>query len=160
MGRYAEAERIFGQALSSWPEGRGTERAGMRLSEIIGKDPLREAARGLFASGRYPEAYNIYAALALSKDKKTADEGTISLAYCSYYMNRWNEALDLFAKWLADNFDAPESAGVQADYKQCQAMIDQNKEWITAVNPPSPPARPGLIVRFLQKAGEWGKKYR
>jgi len=115
---------------------------------------------GLFASGRYPEAYNIYAALALSKDKKTADEGAISLAYCSFYMNRWNEALDLFAKWLADNFDAPESAGVQADYKQCQAMIDQNKEWITAVNPPSPPARPGLIVRFLQKAGEWGKKYR
>ena len=151
-GRQAEAERIFRRALFFWPEGRATERAGLRLAEIIGADPLLETARGLFTSGRYLEAYDFYAALALSKDKKTADESTISLAYCCFYMNRWNEASDLFMRWLGDNFDTPESARIQADYKQCLAIVDQNKEWITGPDaPPISPARKGLIVRLIQR---------
>ena len=71
-------------------------------------------------------------------------------------MNRWQEASDLFLKWLGDNFDAPESAGVQADYRQCQAIIEQSKQWMPGIDRQSAsPARSGLIVPFLKKAGQW-----
>ena len=85
----------------------------------------------------------------------TADRAVLSLAHCSFYMNRFLEASDLFTKWLNDNFDAPESAEAQADLRQCLAIIAQNKEWEKGPYPGSaPPARSGLIVRFLDWAGQ------
>lgn len=122
---------------------------------MIGADALLDTAKELFASGRYLEAYNIYRALVLSRDKKTAERSVIGLACCSFYMNRWQEASDLFVQWLNDNFDAPESARVQADFRQCQAVIAQIKQWMPGLAPGSAsPAPSGLIVRFLKWAGQ------
>jgi tetratricopeptide (TPR) repeat protein len=92
MGQGEDAERFFRQALFSWPESDATRQAGLRLAEMIGADALLETAKGLLASGRYLEAYNIYGALALFPDKKLRDESVLSLAYCSFYMNRSEEA--------------------------------------------------------------------
>ena len=154
MGQREDAERFFRQALFSWPESDATKQAGLRLAEMIGADALLETAKGLLASGRYLEAYNIYGALALSPDRKIRDESVLSLAYCSFYMNRSQEASDLFLQWLNDNFEAPESAQVQADLRKCQAIIAQNKEWMTGPDSRSAsPARSGLIVRVLNWAG-------
>jgi tetratricopeptide (TPR) repeat protein len=149
-GREARAEMFFRQALSTWPYNKATERAGLHLAEMIGADTLLETAHEFRASGRYMGVYNIYRALTLSEDKKIADQSVISLAYCSFYMNRWQEASDLFIKWLSDNFDAPESARVQADYRRCQAIIDQNKQWMPGIDGRSnSSARSGLLVRLL-----------
>jgi len=161
MGREADAEMFYRQALSSWPGSSATERAGLRLAEMTEARALLGTAHEFLASGRYIEAYNIYKALTLSGDKKIVDESIVSLAYCSFYMNRWQEASDLFLKWLGGNFDAPESAKVQADYRQCQAIIDQSKQWMPGIdNQSASPARPGLIVRFLnwleQRSGSAG----
>ncbi len=155
MDRKEDAERFFRQALFSWPESNATNQAGLRLAEMIGADALLDTAKELFASGRYLEAYNIYRALVLSRDKKTAEQSVIGLACCSFYMNRWQEASDLFVQWLNDNFDAPESARVQADFRQCQAVIAQIKQWTPGLAPGSAsPAPSGLIVRFLKWAGQ------
>ena len=122
MGQREDAERFFRQALFSWPESNATNKAGVHLAEMVGADALFEDAKRLLASGKYLEAYNIYRGIAFSPDKKTADESVLSLAYCSFHMNRFQEASDLFIQWLNDNFEAPESARVQADLRQCQAI--------------------------------------
>ncbi|MGA2402392.1 MAG: 6-pyruvoyl-tetrahydropterin synthase-related protein [Syntrophobacteraceae bacterium] len=154
MGQREDAERFFRHALSSWPENGATREAGAHLAEMAGADALFEDAKKLIASGKYPEAYNIYRGIAFSPDKKTADESVLSLAYCSFHMNRFQEASDLFIQWLNNNFEAPESARVQADLRYCQTIIAQNKEWMTGPDPGSAsPARSGLIVRFLNWAG-------
>jgi tetratricopeptide (TPR) repeat protein len=155
MGQREDAEKFFRQALFSWPESDAARQAGLRLAEMIGADSLIETAKALNVSGRYLEAYNIYGALALSPDKKLRDESVLSLAYCSFYMNRSQEASDLFLQWLNDNnFEAPESAQVQADLRKCRAIIAQNKEWLTGPDSRSAsPARSGLIVRVLDWAG-------
>ena len=88
MGQKEDAERFFRRALFSWPENNATKQAGLRLAEMIGADDSLDEAKGLLASGRYLEAYNIYQALALSPDKKIRDQSVLSLAYCSFYMNR------------------------------------------------------------------------
>jgi tetratricopeptide (TPR) repeat protein len=153
MGQGEDAERFFRQALFSWPESDATRQAGLRLAEMIGADALLETAKGLLASGRYLEAYNIYGALALFPDKKLRDESVLSLAYCSFYMNRSEEASNFFLQWLNDNLEAPESAQVQADLIKCQTIIDHNKAWLTRPDSRSPsPARSGLIVRVLNWA--------
>jgi tetratricopeptide (TPR) repeat protein len=155
MGQKEDAERFFRQALFSWPENNATKQAGMRLAEMIGADALLKTAKGLLASGRYLDAYNIYGALALSPDKKIKDQSVLALAYCSFYMNRSQEASNLFLQWLNDNFEAPESAQVQADLRRCQTIIAQNKEWVTGLDSLSAShARSGLIVRFLNWAGQ------
>jgi len=155
MGQKEDAERFFRQALASWPDNNATRQAGLHLAEMTGADALLEDAKELLASGDYIRAYNIYRALALSADKKTAREGIICLAYCSFYMNRWQEASDLFVQWLNDNFDTPESARVQADFKQCQAIIAKIKGYMPGLEPgAASPAPSGLIVRFLNWAGE------
>ncbi len=156
MGQKEDAERFFRQALFSWPESNATKQAGIRLAEMIGADALIETAKGLLASGRYLEAYNIYGALALSPDKEIRDQSVLSLAYCSFYMNRSQEASNLFLQWLNDNnFEALESAQVQADLRKCQTIIAQNKEWATGLDSRSAShARSGLIVRFLNWAGQ------
>jgi tetratricopeptide (TPR) repeat protein len=154
MGQREDAEKSFRQALFSWPESDATRQAGLRLAEMIGADSLLETAKALTVSGRYLEAYNIYGALALSPDRKIRAESVLSLAYCSFYMNRSQEASDLFLQWLNDNFEAPESAQVQADLRKSQAIIAQNKEWLTGPDFRSAtPARSGLIVRALNWAG-------
>jgi hypothetical protein len=155
LGQKEDAERLFRQALFCWPENNATKQAGLRLAEMIGADALIEEAKGLFASARYLEAYNIYGALALSPDKRVRDESVLSLAYCSFYMNRTQEASNLFLQWLNDdNFEAPESAQVQADLTKCQTIINQNREWLSGLDSRSAsPARTGLIVRFLNWAG-------
>ena len=84
MGREADAEAFYKQALSSWPGSSATKRAGLRLAEMIGSGALIETAHEFFASGRYIEAYNIYKTLTFCEDKKIADKSTISLAYCSF----------------------------------------------------------------------------
>ncbi|MGO9555949.1 MAG: 6-pyruvoyl-tetrahydropterin synthase-related protein [Syntrophobacteraceae bacterium] len=150
MGRTEDAKRFFRQALFSWPQSDATKQAGLRLAEMIGADALLETAKGLLASGRYLEAYNICGALALSPDTKIRDESVLCLAHCSFYMNRSEEASNLFLQWLKDNFEAPESAQVQADLRTCQAIIAQNREWLAG---PASPARSGLLVRVLNWAG-------
>lgn len=156
MGQKEDAERFFRQALFSWPEGNAGKKAGLCLTEMIGADALLQTARGLLASGRYLDAYNIYGALASSPDKKIRDQSVLSLAYCSFYMNRSQEASNLFLQWLNDNnLEAPESAQVQADLRKCQSIVAQNKEWVTGLDSgATPPARSGLIVRFLSWAGQ------
>jgi TolA-binding protein len=153
-GQKEDAENFLRQALFSWPENNAAKQAGLHLAEIIGADALLETAKGLLASGRYLEAYNIYGALALSPDKKIQDESVLALAYCSFYMNRSEEASNLFIQWLNDNFEAPESAQVQADLRHCQTIIAKNREWMTPDPGAVSPARPGLIVRFLNWAGQ------
>ena len=112
-------------------------------------------AKALLASGRYLEAYNLYSGLTFSADKKTANQGILSLAYCSFHMNRFQEASNLFTKWLNGNFDAPESAEAQAHLRQCMAVIAQDKEWEAGPYPVSDsPAPSGLIVRFFNWAGQ------
>jgi tetratricopeptide (TPR) repeat protein len=157
MGQKEDAERLFRQALFFWPEGNATKKAGLRLAEMTGADALLDTARGLLSSGKYLDAYNIFGALALSSDKKIRDQSILSLAYCSFYMNRSMEASNLFLQWLnADNLEAPESAQVQADLTKCQTIITQNREWVTGPDSgPASPARSGLIVRFLNGAGQW-----
>ena len=123
MGKKEDAERFFRQALFSWPENDATRQAGVRLAECSAAAPLLEEAKDLLTSGKYLEACNIYGALALSPDKKIRDEGVLSLAYCYFYMNRFQEASNLFTQWLNDNLEAPESAGVQADFRRCRAII-------------------------------------
>jgi len=150
MGRTEDAKRFFRQALFSWPQSEATKQAGLRLAEMIGADALLETAKGLLASGRYLEACNICGALALSPDTKIRDESVLCLAHCSFYMNRSEEASNLFLQWLKDNFEAPESAQVQADLRTCQAIIAQNREWLAG---PASPARSGLLVRILNWAG-------
>ena len=154
MGQKEDAERFFRQALFSWPESNATKQAGIRLAEMIGADALLDTAKELLASGRYLAAHNIYGALTLSPDKKIRDQSVLSLAYCSFYMNRSQDASNLFLQWLNDNFEAPESAQVQADLRRCQTIIAQNNEWATGFYSRSAsPARSGLIVRFLNWAG-------
>src|SRR5208337_563319 len=153
-GQKEDAERFLRLALFSWPESNAAKQAGLHLAEMIGADALLETAKGLLASGRYLEAYNIYGALALSPDKKIQDESVLALAHCSFYMNRSEEASNLFIQWLNDNFEAPESAQVQADLRHCQTIIAQNKEWMMPDPGAVSPARPGLIVRFLNWAGQ------
>jgi tetratricopeptide (TPR) repeat protein len=153
MGQKEDAESFFRRALFSWPESNATKQAGMRLEEMIGAAPLLEEAKGLLTSGRYLEAYNIYAALALSQDKKIRDQSVLSLAYCSFYMNRSQEASNLFLQWLNDNFEAPESAQVQADLRRCQTIIAENRKWATWPDSRSAShVRSGLIARFLNWA--------
>jgi hypothetical protein len=68
-------------------------------------------------------------------------------------MNRSQESSDLFLQWLNNDFEAQESAQVQADLRKCQIIIAQNKEWLTGPDSRSPsPARSGLIVRVLNWA--------
>ncbi len=154
MGRKDDAERFFRRALLSWPENIATKQAGLRLAETIGAASLLEEAKGLMSSGKYLEAYNIFQALAMSQDKKIRDESVLSLAYCSFYMNRCAEASNHFLQWFSDNFEAPESARAQAEFRQCQAIIAQEKEWTKGFEPESAaPAGSGLIVRFLKGIG-------
>ncbi len=154
MGQREDAERFFRQALFSWPESNATKQAGLRLAEMIGADALLKTAKGFLASGKYLEAYNICGALALFPDKKLSDESVLSLAYCSFYMNRSQEASNFFLQWLNGNYEAPESAQVQADLQKCQVIIAQNKEWLTGPDFRSAsPARAGLIVRVLNWVG-------
>ncbi len=154
-GRKEEAERFFRQALLCWPESEATRRAGLRLAEITGADALLDTAKALLASGKYLDAYNIYRALSFSPDKQIQNKSVFSLAYCSFYMNRSQEASNLFLQWLNDNFEAPESARVQADLRKCQVIIAQNKEWATRPDARSAsPPRSGLIVRFFNWAGQ------
>jgi tetratricopeptide (TPR) repeat protein len=151
-GKEAEAESYYKLALSSWPGDEATNRAGLRLAYMIGVNALLETANEFFSSGRYIEAYNIYQALSLSEDKKIADQSVISLAYCSFHMNRWQEAADLFLKWLGDNFEAPGSAAAQADYKLSLTIIDQNRQWMPELErQEASPPRSGWIVRLQKK---------
>ena len=153
MGRKDDAERFYRQALFSWPENNATKQAGLRLAEMIGAASLLEEAKALMASGKYLEAYNIFGALTMSQDRKIRDESVLSLAYCSFYMNRCEEASNHFLQWFSDNSEAPESDRVQADFRQCQAIIAQNKEWMRGFEPgAAAPAGSGLIVRFLDWA--------
>ncbi len=155
MDQREDAERFFRRALFTWPPNNATELAGRDLAQIVGADAIFVEAKALLVSGRYLDAYNLYRGLAFSADKITADRAVLSLAHCSFYMNRFLEASGLFTKWLNDNFDAPESAEAQADLRQCLAIIAQNKEWEKGPYPGSaPPARSGLIVRFLDWAGQ------
>ncbi|MGC9965211.1 MAG: 6-pyruvoyl-tetrahydropterin synthase-related protein [Syntrophobacteraceae bacterium] len=153
MGRKDDAERFYRQALFSWPENNATKQAGLRLAEMIGAASLLEEAKALMASGKYLEAYNIFGALTMFQDRKIRDESVLSLAYCSFYMNRCEEASNHFLQWFSDNSEAPESDRVQADFRQCQAIIAQNKEWMRGFEPgAAAPAGSGLIVRFLDWA--------
>ena len=155
MDQREDAERFFRQALFTWPPNSATERAGLHLAQMVGADAIFVEAKALLASGRYLEAYNLYRGLTFSADKKIADQGILSLAYCSFHMNRFLEASNLFTKWLNGNFDAPESAEAQAHLRQCLAIIAQYKEWKIGPYPGSAtPARSGLIVRFLNWAGQ------
>lgn len=154
MGQKEDAERFLRQALFSWPPNNATKQAGLSLAEIIGTAPLLEEASGFLSAGKYLEAYNIYAALALSPDKNIRDESVLSLAYCSFDMKRNEEASDLFLRWLNDNFEAPDSARVQADLNQCQAIVARDKEWTKGLETGTVQhASPGFIVRFLDWAG-------
>ena len=146
---------FFGRRSLPGPQMTLQNRRALHLAQMVGADAIFVEAKALLASGRYLEAYNIYRGLAFSADKKIADRAVLSLAYCSFYMNRFLEASNLFTKWLNDNFDAPESAEAQADLRQCLAIIAQYKEWEKGPYPGSaPPARSGLIVRFLNWAGQ------
>lgn len=154
MGQREHAEIFFRQALSCWPHNYAIKQAGLRLAEITGARALLDSAKDLLASGRYIEAYNIFQALSASQDRQIAREAVISLARCSFFMNRWQEASGLFEKWLADNYDSPEADRVLADLRKCRTIIAQNREWMNGLNPPpASPARPGPIVRFLVWAG-------
>ena len=155
MDQKEDAERYFRQALFTWPPNGATERAGLHLAQMVGAEAVFAEAKAQLASGGYLEAYNLYRGLTFSADKKTADRAVLSLACRSFYMNRFLEASDLFTKWLNGNFDAPESAEAQAHLRQCLAIIAQYKEWEKGPYPDSaPPARAGLLVRFLDWAGQ------
>jgi hypothetical protein len=68
-------------------------------------------------------------------------------------MNRSQEASNLFLQWLNDNFEAPESAQVQADLRRCQTIIAENRKWATWPDSRSAShVRSGLIARFLNWA--------
>ncbi len=154
MGRQDEAEGFFRRALFSWPPNNATKQAGLSLVEMIGTAPLLKEAKGFLESGKYLEAYSIYGALALSGDKNVRDESVLSLAYCSFDMNRTQEASDLFLQWLNNNFEAPESVRVQAAFRQCQTIIARDKEWLNGSEPgAASPGDSGFIVRFLNWAG-------
>jgi hypothetical protein len=152
-GQKDDAQRYFRQALCCWPPNNATKQAGLHLSEKIGAAPLLQEAKDLMTSGRYLEAYNICGALASSPDRRIRDQSVLCLAYCCFYMNRCEEACDHFLQWFSDNFDSPESAAVQVDFRQCQAIAAQNRDWMQGYEPGVGATTSGIIVRLLEGAG-------
>jgi tetratricopeptide (TPR) repeat protein len=145
-GRQEEAERFFRQALFSWPPNDAVRSAGLSLAKVVGAPALLKTAEELFASGRYLEAYNVYAALALCPDEKTRQRALLPLARCAFRLNRLQEASDLFVKWLSTNVNAPRSAEVKADWRQCRALLASGRTRVREA-----PACPrGPLVRFLR----------
>ncbi|MDR3568320.1 MAG: 6-pyruvoyl-tetrahydropterin synthase-related protein [Syntrophobacteraceae bacterium] len=150
-GRQDEAQRFFREALFTWPPNEAAKLAGLSLAKLIGARALQKSAEELFSSGKYLKAYNVYASLALSPDEEIRGQSTLALAYCALRLKRDQEACDLFVKWLSANFDAPRSAQVQADLRQCQAVIAYNQEHVQR-EASSPPGRSGPVVRILRWA--------
>ena len=135
-GRRDDAERFFRRALFTWPPDDSVRMAGLSLEKIVGPLPLLKTAKELFASGKYLEAYNVYAALSLSPDENTRGQSILPLAYCSLRLNRLREASDLFVRWLSSNFNAPQSAQVKTDLNQCRAVLAYNEKRVRDVPHP------------------------
>ncbi|MDR3553213.1 MAG: 6-pyruvoyl-tetrahydropterin synthase-related protein [Syntrophobacteraceae bacterium] len=151
-GRREDAQGFFRKALFTWPPDEAVKMAGVSLAKIVGPQTLIKTGRELTASGKYLEACNIYAALALSADQKTREQIILPLAYCDFRLNRLQEAADLFIQWLGPNFDAPGSEQVKADLRQCRAIIAHNREGLQHFPDPGFPSAP--IVRILR----WAKR--
>jgi hypothetical protein len=152
MGKKVEAERFFRKALYSWPENGASKQAGLLLAEMLGDGPLFEEAQDLMNSGNNLQACNIYGSLALSSDTKVRDEAVLSLAYCYFYMNRFEEACNLFVQWRNGNMESPESARVQADLTRCRALLFQNNEWLTGNGSRQDSSTSsGIIARFFNR---------
>ncbi len=118
-GRRSDAKRFFRSALFIWPPNEATKLAGLSLAKIVGPGPLLQNAKELYASGKYLEAYNIYASLALSPEENTRTACILPLAWCAFTMKRRQEASSLFLRWLSNHFNSPQSAQVKAALKQC-----------------------------------------
>ncbi len=149
-GRPDDARRFFREALFSWPPDEAVKQAGLSLAKITGARPLIETAKELFSSGKYLEAYNIYAALTLFPDEKTRQQSILPLGYCAFRLNRLQEASDLFVQWLSSNFDAEQAVQVKADLKQCRAVLAHNSKLVQ--NGPASPDNSGPLVRIIHWA--------
>ena len=121
----------------------------MSLAEIVGTGTLFDEAGTLFARINILELTHYIVHFAVRRTGKRADRSTLALAWCSFYMNRWEQASDLFFQWLGNNMETPGSDRARADFKQCRTIIDQNRRSIGQ----TAPQRPGPMVRFLNWAG-------
>lgn len=148
-----EAGDFYYRAALIWPESNASMRAGTRIVEIYGPDAVFERASELFESRRYTGAYLLFKALTFNVDDAVRDRGTLLLAYCSFYMNRLEEASNLFLQWLNTNFESPESAEVQKALLRCNILLDQNKVWQNLPEDDMPETVIGKILRYFNLAG-------
>ncbi len=147
-----DAGDLYYQASLIWPESNISMQAGTRLIEIFGSDAVFERASELFESGGYTGAYLLFKALSLSQDEAARDKGILFLAYSSFYMNRWEEASNLFLEWLNANFESPDSGEVRKVLLQCNILMDQNKLWQNSPEDDMPDTVIGKILRFFNLA--------
>ncbi len=151
QGQTAEAEKYFLRAVQVWPFSDATRHAGLRLAEIAGPENLLRQAKDLIQSGKLTTAYTLLWALNFSSNPDIRGQAALSLAYCCCYMNRWQEASNLFLQWLSTHFDDPESIEAQAALRKCRYMTAQENSRLPASELPDPTsALPGWFMRLFQ----------
>lgn len=150
MGETTEADGYFRQALLQWPESGATRNAGLHLAGMHGTRALLASAEALVSSGKYLEAYTLLRSLFFSSDPEARGGSTLLLAYCCYYLNRWEEASNMFLQWLGDHLDDPESAEAQVMLKRCRTLVAQTIAWQSGGRSEWPPAsQAGWLPRLL-----------
>ncbi len=148
-----EAGDLYYQATLIWPESNTSMQAGTRLVEVFGPDAIFERASEFYQAGGYTAAYLLFKALSLSQDEAARERGTLFLAYTSFYMNRWEEASNLFLEWLNANLESPDSGEVRKVLLQCNILMDQNKLWQNSPEDGMPDTIIGKVLRFFNLAG-------
>lgn len=128
-GNKEEAAKHFRQAAFHWPDSTASRQAGVRLAEITGWDAAFREAAAFFDSGRYLEAYLLWKGLITVSEREAGDESTLYLAYCCFFMNRWEEAANLFTQWLSTNYESPGSHQAQLALRQCNVMSNNIRSW-------------------------------
>lgn len=117
------AEWYFRQAVLTWPEAAAGRRAGEHLAELLGVDALFDEARGYYESGNHLQAYSLLRVLIFLPESGAGEEAVLWLGYCCFYLDRWEEASNLFLQWLNKHFDDPGSEDVQLTLRKCNIMI-------------------------------------
>jgi len=150
-GDSGKAEEYFRKAALTWPESTGARQAGRQLAQMSGPETILAEAREHFAAEQYPAAYLLSRSLSFNEDEKIRNESLLLLAYCSYHMQRWEEAANLFTQWLSANFDSPESEEAQHALSRCSIIAAQNRAWQTEPDEQGATARSGWVLPFSRR---------
>ncbi|MFZ2447763.1 MAG: 6-pyruvoyl-tetrahydropterin synthase-related protein [Syntrophobacteraceae bacterium] len=147
----AAAGFYYGAALA-WPDNTASRQAGIRLTEILGRDAVYQDASQYFESGKYLPAYSLYRALISHADEEVRDPSILALAYCCLYLNRWEEASGFFTQWLGAHFDSPEAAEAEKALRQATILDNQNNGWKNAADDDMPQTTIGKILKLFDLA--------